>query len=94
MVRAFNPWPVAFTEYHGKPMKIIMSSVNKGSMDINNPETLEFGKVVNESIKGIEVATGKGTLVIHRLQLPGKKAMDVADFLNGHSLSSTLLGLR
>jgi methionyl-tRNA formyltransferase len=86
MIRAFNPWPVAFTEYHGKPMKIIMSSVKKTS------GSEEPGKVINESTKGVEVATGEGALVVHRLQLPGKKAMDVADFLNGHSLSSVLLG--
>lgn len=96
MIRAFNPWPAAYTEYHGKPMKIFMSSVKDGGNLVtqSKPES-EQGKVINESAKGIEIAageTGKEVLMVHRLQLPGKKAMDVADFLNGHSLSNVQLG--
>jgi len=89
MIRAFNPWPVAFTQYHDKPMKIWMSEVKAASE--NSTDTIE-GSVINESKNGIEVSTGEGTLVIHRLQMPGKKAMNVTDFLNGHSLSSVQLG--
>ncbi len=100
MIRAFNPWPVAFTEYHGKPMKIWMSEIKGKDKDEqldNNKmqastEEAPAGMVINESKQGIEVATGEGTLIIHRLQMPGKKAMDVKDFLNGHSLSSVQLG--
>ncbi|MEE9352756.1 MAG: methionyl-tRNA formyltransferase [Thiotrichaceae bacterium] len=86
MIRGFNPWPVAFTEYHGKPMKIWMSAVKDEWV------TAEAGSVINESAQGIEVATGEGILVIKRLQMPGKKAMDIKDFINGHSLSSVQLG--
>jgi methionyl-tRNA formyltransferase len=86
MIRGFNPWPVAFTEYHGKPMKIWMSTVKDEWV------TAEAGSVISESAQGIEVATGEGILVIQRLQMPGKKAMDIKDFINGHSLSSVQLG--
>ena len=86
MVRAFNPWPVAFTEYHGKAMKIHMTHVKK------EPVSFEPGWVLQESPKGIEVATGDGILVIERLQMPGKKAMSAGDFLNGHSITSVVLG--
>lgn len=91
MIRAFNPWPAAYTQYHGKPMKIFMSSVKDN--DTKTKVEGEPGKVMNESAQGIEIATGEGVLITHRLQLPGKKAMDVADFLNGHSLSSVQLGV-
>ena len=90
MIRAFNPWPAAYTQYHGKPMKIFLSSVKDN--ETKTKVEGEPGKVMNESAKGIEIATGKGILIAHRLQLPGKKAMDVTDFLNGHSLSSIQLG--
>ncbi len=86
MIRGFNPWPVAFTEYHGKAMKIWMSTVKDEWV------TAEAGSVISESALGIEVATGEGVLVIQRLQMPGKKAMDIKDFINGHSLSSVQLG--
>ena len=44
------------------------------------------GTVIDESSDGISVATGNGVLSFSRLQLPGKKAMDVRDFVNGQSL--------
>ena len=44
------------------------------------------GSVIAETNDGIEIATENGVLSFSRLQLPGKKAMDVRDFLNGRSL--------
>lgn len=79
-IRAFNPWPVAFTLYNGKPLRIFMSKTKAG----NSPEAA--GMVIKESPSGIVVSTGDGLLSFSRLQLPGKKAMDVQDFLNGRSL--------
>jgi len=82
-IRAFNPWPVTFTVYEGKPLRIFMSKVLEKNTD--KPP----GTVINESIEGIEIATGDGVISFSRLQLPGKKAMDVKDFLNGRSLLET-----
>lgn len=84
-IRAFTPWPMAYTHYHGKPMKIHHASVMTTST-IPTTQTTEVGIVINESKAGIEVSTGQGILLIHRLQMPGKRAMDVSSFLNGHSL--------
>ncbi len=79
-IRAFNPWPVAFTLFNGKPLRLFMSKVE-------NKSTKEpAGTVISESPEGICIATGDGMLSFSRLQLPGKKAMDVRDFLNGRSL--------
>ena len=65
-------------------MKIHSTSVKEMST-----ETLEQpGTVINESKSGIEVSTGQGILRIHRLQMPGKRAMDTVSFLNGRSLES------
>ena len=79
-IRAFNPWPVAFTLYHGKPLRIFMSRVE----DFKSKEPA--GTVIKESPDGICVATGEGVISFSKLQLPGKKAMDVKNFLNGRSL--------
>ena len=79
-IRAFNPWPVAFTLLNGKPLRIFMSQVRKTS-------SAELaGTVIDESPDGISVATGNGVLSFSRLQMPGKKAMDVRDFVNGQSI--------
>ncbi len=79
-IRAFNPWPVAFTLYDSKPLRLFMSKV----LDKNTDKPA--GSVIAETNDGIEIATGHGVLSFSRLQLPGKKAMDVRDFLNGRSL--------
>ncbi len=79
-IRAFNPWPVAFTLFNGKPLRIFMSKV------IDKKSDAQPGSVIFETPEGIQIATGNGVLSFSRLQLPGKKAMDVKDFLNGQSL--------
>ena len=79
-IRAFNPWPVAFTSFNGKPLRLFMSKVE------STTSAELAGSVISESPDGICVATGDGVLSFSRLQLPGKKAMDVRDFLNGRSL--------
>ena len=79
-IRAFNPWPVAFTLYEGKPLRIFMSQV------LDKKTNQLAGTIISESAEGIEIATGDGVLSFSRLQLPGKKAMAVKDFLHGRSL--------
>ena len=50
------------------------------------------GSVVATAKAGIDVATGDGRLRITRLQLPGKRPMTAAEFLNAHSLAGQILG--
>ena len=80
-IRAFNPWPVAFTQFNGKPLRIFMSKVEE-TLQSSAPA----GTVIDESADGIVINTGEGVLSFSRLQLPGKKAIDARDFLNGRSL--------
>ncbi len=80
-VCAFNAWPVAQTVLNNEVIRIWESSL---------PETVTTAKAseiiaVNDCI---DVATGNGTLRIHTVQPPGKKAMKVADFLNSRSITS------
>jgi len=80
-IRAFNPWPVAFTHFNGKPLRLFMSK-----LETNKQSKEPAGTIIDESPEGISIVTGDGILSFSRLQLPGKKAMDVRDFLNGRSL--------
>ena len=95
MVRAFNPWPVAYTHQGNKTIKILLTSQVKTSVSplvtagTSDKPHASPGTVINESKAGIEVSTGDGNLLIHRLQIPGKKAMNVTDYLNGHSLAGS-----
>ncbi len=75
-VRAFNPWPVAQTQLAHQKIRVWEAShTNSGS-------STKPGTVIKADKKGIEVACGKGTLIITRLQLPGGRALSSRDILN------------
>ena len=86
LIRAFNPWPVAQTELDGKVLRLWRCSVQPGV------KSAAPGYVVAAGQQGIDVVTGAGLLRIHELQLPGKRAMSAADFLNARSLQGVQLG--
>ncbi len=82
-IRAFDAWPTAFSLYGGQPVRFFASSLPEGE----SATTLPYGTVVAESRDGIDIVAGDGGLVrIHRLQMPGGKRMDVADFVNARTL--------
>ena len=75
-IRAFNPFPVSFTELKGERIKIHSAHPSTA------PASKAPGTVTIEG-KDIIVHCGEGSLIIDHLQLPGKKACDAATFLNG-----------
>jgi methionyl-tRNA formyltransferase len=75
-VRAFNPWPSAFTFWNGVQLKILLA---QGVDSKANPEP---GRV-SKFLSGIGVATGDGVLFLRQLQLAGKRAMPAEDFARG-----------
>lgn len=78
-IRAFNPWPVSYLQLGNQQLKIWQSRVEP------LPQTETPGTVLNVDKKGIVIATSEGALVLEQLQPPGKKAMAVADFINGRA---------
>ncbi len=79
LIRAFNPWPVAFTYLNNKTLRIWQAQVLTENSD------LEAGTVIACNKRGIDISCGKGTLRLLKLQPSGSKAMDVAAFINGHA---------
>ena len=82
LIRGLSPYPVAWcslinntTEMSVKIYDAIMS-LEKHNFDI--------GKVILEDTE-IKVAVKNGYLIINKIQLPGKKAMDAKALLNGFS---------
>lgn len=77
-VRAFQPWPGAYTIWGGKRLEIIEASALGGGGEH------EVGEVVpGQGEAAFGVSTGEGILGVIRLQLQGKRAMPAADFLRG-----------
>jgi methionyl-tRNA formyltransferase len=81
MVRAFTPWPSAFTTLGGRTVKILAARVGDDGATVP-PGTI----AVREG--ALEVGTGAGTLVVTILQAEGKKAMPAAAFAAGARLAA------
>jgi methionyl-tRNA formyltransferase len=81
-LRAFTPWPGAFTflETDGKRRMIKILEVVPGE-SMGSP-----GTVLSASREGIVVGTGNGSIRIVSLQPEGRKRMSAQDFLAGHHL--------
>jgi methionyl-tRNA formyltransferase len=73
-VRAFNPWPGAFFNWHGAPMKVHAAHRVEGGV--------ETGKhLIYQKLPAI--GTGNGLLVLDVVQPAGKKPMPGKAFLAG-----------
>ncbi|MCY3915976.1 MAG: methionyl-tRNA formyltransferase [Chloroflexi bacterium] len=75
MVRAFTPWPGAYTFWAGAPLRILAGRHGAGSA--------EAGRVI-EKDGNIAIGTGDGLYYPTLLQVPGKTRSRVSDFVNGY----------
>lgn len=75
-VRAFQPWPSAFTTWNGTPLKILRARATHASADA------EPGRIVQNG-SAIGVTTGAGILALEEIQLAGKRAMRAEEFARG-----------
>lgn len=76
-IRAFNPWPICFTQMQGNTVKIYAAELVENT---GNP-----GEILAADKTGITVATTEGALKITQLQPQGKNPMSAQDFLNGRA---------
>jgi len=79
-VRAFNPWPVAFTRLEDETLRIW------AARPVASAVTATPGTVVAEGPEGIDVAAGEGLLRLTRIQFPGGKPLTAAQVIAGRSL--------
>lgn len=77
-IRAFNPFPICYTDLHGERLKIHRAEL----IDTETAEGMP-GEILDADKSGIRVQCRQGQLKLLQLQLPGKKAMDSAAFVNG-----------
>lgn len=86
-IRGLNPWPGAFTYMNGEIFKIWGATV------LDEESEGETGTVINAGQDGIDIVTGKGILRATVIQVPGKKRMNVRDYIRGHKIEKgTKLG--
>lgn len=84
LIRGLNSWPSAYTHFQGKILKLWEAQPE------NIPASGRPGSIAGVSKDAFYVNTGKGQLKVTRVQLEGKKKMEVKDFLQGYPLSEGL----
>lgn len=75
-IRAYNPWPIAFTVLNEEVLRVHEAKPT-GLSCSQAP-----GTILNLDKKGILVATGHEALLVEKIQFPGGKVITVADWLN------------
>lgn len=80
LIAGMNSWPVAHTLYKGEVLKIYRATV-KGTAKGKT------GQILAANENGIEILCGDGVSILAtEVQFAGSKAMQVRDYLNGHSI--------
>jgi methionyl-tRNA formyltransferase len=80
-VRAYIPWPGAFTWWNGQMLKVLR--VSESPSQRISEQASQPGKVIQLANDGIGVVTGDGVIELIEIQLAGRKAMSARDFVRG-----------
>lgn len=81
LIRGLNPWPIAYTNYEDKPMKIYESKV------LNENSNKEPGTIISVDKNGIKVSTLDGILLIKKIQFPNGKPLTIEQYINGNDIN-------
>lgn len=76
-VRAFNPFPCAYTLLGDQRIKVWQA------IALDEATTLLPGTIARVSTDGVDIATSAGLIRLLNVQLAGKKAMAISDIVNG-----------
>ena len=88
-VNGLHPWPAVFTDLGGTAVKLGQAEALDGGAGVPP------GTVTGADSAGILVATSQGLLRLRRLQRPGGRLLEAADFLRGFPVpAGTLLASR
>jgi methionyl-tRNA formyltransferase len=74
MVRAYTPWPGAYTSLRGQPLRILAGRESTES-GVPGQVSLHAGQLL--------VGTGSGSVLVERMQLAGKRALNTEEFVRG-----------
>lgn len=80
MIRAMQPWPVAFTRYKGENMKLFEAKI------VDKTSEAEPGTILDVSDDGMLVKCNDKAILISEIQMPNKKRMLVKDYIRGNKI--------
>ena len=76
-IRAYNPWPGAFTELNNRKLKVFAASI----VDLRGKP----GEILRKQ-KELVIGTADHALSLNEVQLEGKRRMSAGEFLRGVKL--------
>jgi len=82
-VRGMNPWPGAFAWLDDKRI-----AIHRTRVSAEGGAFQPFGSIRGADNRGIEVACGRGTILIEELQVEGRRRMRIEQFLAGYRFSA------
>jgi methionyl-tRNA formyltransferase len=78
-VRAYQPWPTAFTTWNGLHLKVLRTHLAPTA------PTCQPGCVIGDGRRTAGIIAGGGVLWLDEVQLAGKRALPIEAFLRGAS---------
>lgn len=78
-IRAFNPYPIAYTNHQSTALKVWQARVDQNLS--GRP-----GEIIKIDNRGVTVACGKYAIVLELIQRAGGRRLPVEDFLKGYSI--------
>ena len=85
-MRAYQPWPTAYTRWNGLGLKVLRARADQESGDRGQESGgsgQETGTIIAEKSGSAGVVTGRGVLWLEEVQLAGKRATAIGAFLQG-----------
>ena len=88
-IQAFNPWPVAFTQFQDKPLRILQAHIHAHSDNTTESSASQnsAGQVICVDKQGILIGTGSDPIWVTQVQPAGKKPMAAYDFAQSRQLT-------
>lgn len=83
-VRAYAPWPSAYTSLDNKTFKIWAADVASAETQ----ESAQPGTVIFADKKNLVIQCGEGALALKEVQIEGKKRMTIEEFLRGKKIET------
>ena len=85
LLRAFDPWPGAFTFWQGQLLKLFRPrSPEEREEDLREAP----GTITRIGAADLQIAVKRGHLTVRELQMANRPRMGVAEFLRGHPLQA------
>ena len=78
-IRAFNPWPLAFTTYNSTRFQIL------DAQEIFIKSDAKPGEVIDLTKNGMLINTGNNALLITKIKFPGKNSITISDYVNANN---------